>query len=41
MSWIARTVQTTGKTKKISPDKYVFEMFNDGIQSMEITYTRN
>jgi hypothetical protein len=24
----------------ISPDKYVFEMFNDGVQSMEITYTR-
>ena len=25
----------------ISPDKYVFEMFNDGNKSMEITYTRN
>ena len=24
----------------INPDKYVFEMFNDGVQSMEITYTR-
>jgi hypothetical protein len=24
----------------ISPDKYVFEMFNDGAKSMEITYTR-
>ena len=24
----------------ISPDKYVFEMFNDGVQSMEITYIR-
>ena len=24
----------------IRPDKYVFEMFNDGTKSMEITYTR-
>lgn len=24
----------------VSPDKYVFEMFNDGAKSMEITYTR-
>jgi hypothetical protein len=24
----------------ISPDKFVFEMFNDGDKSMEITYTR-
>ena len=24
----------------INPDKHVFEMFNDGVQSMEITYTR-
>ena len=24
----------------LSPDKYVFEMFNDGNKSMEITYTR-
>jgi hypothetical protein len=24
----------------ISPDKYAFEMFNDGAKSMEITYTR-
>jgi hypothetical protein len=24
----------------ISPDKYVFEMFNEGAKSMEITYTR-
>ena len=24
----------------LNPDKYVFEMFNDGVQSMEITYTR-
>ncbi len=24
----------------ISPEKYVFEMFNDSVQSMEITYTR-
>ena len=24
----------------ISPDKHVFEMFNDGAKSMEITYTR-
>jgi len=24
----------------ISPDKYVFEMFNDGAKSMETTYTR-
>jgi uncharacterized protein DUF1579 len=24
----------------ISPEKYVFEMFNDGAKSMEITYTR-
>jgi len=24
----------------ISPDKYIFEMFNDGAKSMEITYTR-
>jgi hypothetical protein len=24
----------------ISPDKHVFEMFNDGVRTMEITYTR-
>jgi hypothetical protein len=24
----------------LSPDKHVFEMFNDGVKSMEITYTR-
>ena len=24
----------------ISPDKHVFEMFNDGVKSMEITYSR-
>ncbi len=24
----------------INPDRYVFEMFNDGVKSMEITYTR-
>ena len=24
----------------ISPDKYIFEMFNDGAKSMEMTYTR-
>jgi len=26
--------------RAISPDKYVFEMFNDGAKSMEIMYTR-
>ena len=24
----------------LSPDKHVFEMFNDGVKTMEITYTR-
>jgi hypothetical protein len=35
-----KEIQIKTVFRVLNPDKYVFEMFNDGIRSMEITYTR-
>jgi hypothetical protein len=35
-----KDIPTKTVFRVLSPDKYVFEMFNDGVKKMEITYTR-